>query len=70
VAIVLQVKDGSGFTVFRQVTTNPDGSYEVTYPFTQSFTPRTYAMRTMMPRQKGVPYHSGASELIPVAVRP
>jgi hypothetical protein len=70
VAIVLQVKDGNGFAVFRQVTTRPDGSYQVSYPFTQSFTPRTYAMRTMMPRQKGVPYHSGASELIPVPVRP
>ena len=70
VAIVLQVKDGKGWTVFRRVTTRADGSYTASYPFTQSFTPRTYAMRTEMPPQKGVPYHSGSSELIAVPVRP
>jgi hypothetical protein len=70
VAIVLQVKDGKAWTVFRQVETGVDGSYRVTYPFTQSFTPRTYSMRTVMPPQKGVPYHSGGSELIHVPVRP
>jgi hypothetical protein len=70
VAIVLQVKDGQGWTVFRRTTTGRDGSYRVSYPFTQSFTPRTYEMRTEMPPQKGVPYHSGSSDLIDVPVRP
>jgi hypothetical protein len=70
VSVVLQVKDGNGWTVFREVTTRADGSYEVHYPFTQTFAPTTYTVRTEMPPQNGVPYHSGSSALIAVPVRP
>jgi hypothetical protein len=70
VSIVLQAKDGDGWDVFRAVTTGANGNYTVSYPITQSFTPRTYTLRTEMPPQKGVPYHSGSSELIYVPVRP
>jgi hypothetical protein len=70
VAIVLQIKDGNGWTVFGRATTRADGSYSVKYKFTQTFTPVTFTVRTQMPPQKGVPYHSGSSELIPVPVRP
>lgn len=70
VSVVLQIKDGNGWTVFGRATTGTDGSYRIKYKFTQTFTPVTFTVRTQMPPQKGVPYHSGSSELIAVPVRP
>jgi hypothetical protein len=70
VSVVLQIKDGTGWTVFGRATTRADGSYKIKYKFTQTFTPVTFTVRTQMPPQKGVPYHSGSSELIAVPVRP
>jgi hypothetical protein len=70
VTIGLQVKDGQGWDVIRQVTTSASGNFRITYPILRSPTPRTYTLRAVMPPQPGVPYHSGGSDSISLPVRP
>lgn len=70
VNIVLQVKSGKGWRVFRRYSTHAGGHYLMRYRFTQTFTPTTYTMRAQVREQSGYPYEEGNSRLIAVPVDP
>jgi hypothetical protein len=70
VAVVLQVRSGRGWRVYRQGLTGPSGRFVMRYPFTQTFSPTTYTMRAKVNEQSGYPYRPGASESIEVPVLP
>ena len=69
--IVLQVKSGKGWRVFRRYRTRKGGHYVMRYLFTQTTTPTTYIMRAQVRGQSsGYPFEEGNSRAIPVLVEP
>jgi hypothetical protein len=71
VVVVLQVKDGKGWRVFRRYRTRENGRYTMRYRFTQTVTATTYEMRAEVPEQSSVPYEGDSlSKTIPVVVVP
>lgn len=70
VVIVLQVKSGQGWRVFRRYRTRGDGHYLLRYRFTQTNTPTTYVMRAQVRETTGYPYLQGNSRSLPLRVMP
>ena len=70
VLLVLQVKSGKEWRVFRRYRTHEGGHFLMRYRFTQTFTPTTYIMRAQLRKQSGYPYEEGNSRAIPVLVEP
>jgi hypothetical protein len=62
VVVVLQVKSGKGWRVFRRYHTRNDGRYVMHYRFTHTTTPTVYIMRAQVPAQGGYDYESGYSQ--------
>lgn len=69
VVVVLQVKSGNGWRVFRRYRTRKGGRFLMRYLFTGTETPTTYIMRAQV-GQPGYPYEIGNSRTIPVPVVP
>lgn len=69
VVVVLQVKSGDGWRVFRRYRTRKGGRFVMRYLFTGTETPTTYLMRAQV-GQRGYPYEEGNSRTIPVPVVP
>jgi hypothetical protein len=61
VVVVLQVKDGKHWRVFRRYQTREGGKFVMRYRFTQTSTPTKYRMRAQVPDQSGYPYAGGNS---------
>jgi hypothetical protein len=61
VVVVLQVKQGKGWRVFRRYRTRSDGRYRLLYRFGRTASPATYLMRAQVRRQAGYPYLPGNS---------
>jgi hypothetical protein len=70
VLLVLQVKSGKGWRVFRRYRTRAGGHFVMRYRFTQTYSPTTYIMRAQVRAQSGYPYEEGNSRAIPVPVVP
>jgi hypothetical protein len=70
VLVVLQVKSGRGWRVFRRYRTREGGHFVMRYRFTQTYTPTTYIMRAQVRAQSGYPFEEGNSRAIPVPVEP
>jgi hypothetical protein len=70
VVVVLQVKSGKGWRVFRRYRTRDDGHFIARYRFTQTSTPTTYVMRAQVRETTGYPYLQGNSRQIPLRVLP
>lgn len=70
VVVLLQVKSGKGWRLFRRYTTRQDGHFVMRYLFTQTYTPTTYIMRAQVKPQRGYPFEGGNSRAIPVPVVP
>jgi hypothetical protein len=70
VVVVLQVKDGKHWRVFRRYQTREGGQFLMRYRFTQTRTPTTYRMRAEVPNQSGYPYDGGDSRSLPLRVLP
>jgi hypothetical protein len=71
VVVVLQVKDGKGWRVFRRYRTRVGGRYVMRYRFTQTTSATTYTMRAEAPEQSAYPYEGDSvSKTIPVVVVP
>jgi hypothetical protein len=61
VVIVLQVKSGKAWRVFRRCHTGARGRCLLRYRFTQTPTPTVYIMRAQVRAQSGYPYQQGSS---------
>jgi hypothetical protein len=70
VVVVLQVKDGKHWRVFRRYQTREGGQFLMRYRFTQTKTATTYRMRAEVPSQSGYPYDGGDSRSLPLRVLP
>jgi hypothetical protein len=70
VVVVLQVKSGKGWRVFRRYRTREGGKFLMRYRFTQTTTPTTYVMRAQVRAQTGYPYLQGNSRALSLQVRP
>lgn len=67
--IVLQAADGpERWVTFRQTTTDGAGRFRASYRFRNTFRPRGYAFRALVPRQAGYPWLPGASRSVSVRV--
>jgi len=62
VVVVLQVKQGKGWRVFRRYSTRNGGRYRLKYRFTRTFRPTTYVFRAQVLGAPGYPYLSGNSK--------
>lgn len=62
VIVVLQVKSGKAWRVFRRYRTRPNGRFVMRYRFTQTQTPTVYIMRAQVRAQSGYPYEEGNSQ--------
>lgn len=62
VAVVLQVKSGKGWRVFRRYSTRNGGTYSLKYRFTQTYQPTTYLIRAQIAGARGYPFLPGSSE--------
>jgi len=70
VVVVLQVKDGKSWRVFRRYQTQDGGQFLMRYRFTQTTTPTKYTMRAQVRAQSGYPYDPGNSRALPLRVMP
>lgn len=70
VVVVLQVKQGNGWRVFRRYRTREGGRYRLVYRFGRTTSPATYLMRAQVRRQGGYPYLPGNSKLLHLRVMP
>jgi hypothetical protein len=70
VVVVLQVKQGHGWRVFRRYRTREGGRYQLIYRFGRTSAPATYLMRAQVRRQGGYPYLPGNSRLLHLRVMP
>jgi hypothetical protein len=70
VVVVLQVKSGKGWRVYRRYRTRSGGHYNVGYRFTQTGSATTYAMRAQVRRTVGLPYEPGNSAPVRLRVLP
>jgi len=62
VVVVLQVKSGKGWRVFRRYSTRNGGTYSLKYRFTRTFQPSTYLIRAQIAGSRGYPFLPGSSE--------
>jgi hypothetical protein len=70
VLVVLQVRSGKGWRVFRRYRTRDRGHFLMRYMFTQTGTPTTYVMRAQVRETTGYPYLQGNSRALPLRVLP
>lgn len=70
VLVVLQVKQGNGWRVFRRYRTREGGRYRLVYRFGRFTAPATYAMRAQVRSKGGYPYLPGNSKLLRLRVIP
>jgi hypothetical protein len=70
VVVVLQVKSGKGWRVFRRYRTRDGGHFLMRYRFTRTTTPTTYVMRAQIRETTGYPYLQGNSRSLPLRVLP
>lgn len=70
VVVVLQVKSGKGWRVYRRYRTRDGGHFNVGYLFTQTGQPTTYTMRAQVRRTVGLPYEPGNSPTVQLRVLP
>lgn len=70
VVVVLQVKSGKGWRVYRRYRTRNGGHFNVGYLFTQTGHPTTYTMRAQVRRTVGLPYEPGNSQTVKLRVLP
>ena len=70
VVVVLQVRSGKGWRVFRRYRTRAGGRFLMRYRFTRTRTPVIYMMRAQVRRQGGYPYEQGNSRRLRLTVRP
>jgi len=70
VLVVLQVKSGKGWRVFRRYRTRGGGRFLMRYRFTQTSTPTTYIMRAQVRSTVGYPYEQGNSRALRLRVTP
>lgn len=70
VVVVLQVKSGKGWRVFRRYRTREGGRFLMRYRFTRTTTPTTYLMRAQVRSTVGYPYLQGNSSPLPLRVVP
>jgi len=61
VIVVLQVKSGRGWRVFRRYSTRDGGKFSMKYRFTQTFSPTIYTIRAEVSGAPGYPYLPGTS---------
>lgn len=61
VIVVLQVKSGKGWRVFRRYSTRDSGKFAMRYRFTRTLTPTTYIVRAQVLGAPGYPYLGGNS---------
>ena len=62
VVVLLQVKSGKAWRVFRRCRTRASGRCVLRYRFTQTPTPTVYIMRAQVRDQSGYPYEGGNSK--------
>lgn len=67
VVVVLQVKSGDGWRVFRRYSTRDGGRFAMRYRFTQTNRPTVYAIRAQVLGAPAYPYPGGNS--LPVALK-
>lgn len=70
VVIVLRVKDGKHWRVFRRCRTREGGTCVMRYRFTQTTAATRYRMRAEVPEQSGYPYVGGNSAPKTLTVMP
>jgi hypothetical protein len=70
VVIVLRVKDGKHWRVFRRCRTRESGTCVMRYRFTQTTSATRYRMRAEVPEQSGYPYEGGNSAARTLTVLP
>lgn len=70
VVVVVQVKSGKAWRVFRRYRTRAGGLYALRYRFTQTSTPTVYRMRAQVREQSGYPYEEGNSQVRRLRVVP
>lgn len=61
VIVVLQVKSGRGWRVFRRYSTRDGGKFSLKYRFTRTFSPTIYTIRAEVSGAPGYPYLPGVS---------
>jgi len=70
VVVVLQVKQGRRWRVFRRCRTRKGGRCRLVYRFGRTTAPATYLLRAQVRRQRGYPYLPGNSKLLRLRVIP
>jgi hypothetical protein len=70
VVVVLQVKDGRKWRVFRRYQTGADGRFTLRYRFTHTTRPTIYTTRAQVRGQSGYPYEPGNSDPLALKVMP
>ncbi|HYQ78805.1 MAG TPA: hypothetical protein VEP91_06820 [Solirubrobacterales bacterium] len=70
VVVVLQVKSGKGWRVYRRYRTRAGGRFNVGYRFTRTASPTSYSMRAQVRRTVGFPYEPGNSPTVRLRVTP
>ena len=70
VVVVLQVKRGKGWLVFRRYRTRKGGCFTVGYRFNRTTRPTLYLMRAQVRAQRGYPYLQGTSRPLRLVVMP
>ena len=70
VVVVLQVKSGKGWRVFRRYRTRDGGHYVLRYRFRKTDTPTAYVMRAQVRQQPAYPYLEGNSRTVLQRVMP
>ena len=70
VTVVLQVKTGKGWLVFRRYRTREGGHYEMSYPFRRTTRPTFYEMRAQVREAGGYPYVENESDPVRLRVLP
>ena len=71
-AISLQVKIGQRYRTFRMIRVTParNGRFRTAYRFANTVSRARYHFRVLVPRQAGLPYESGTSDVESVLVTP
>jgi hypothetical protein len=70
VIVVLQVRSGKGWRVFRRYSTRNGGRYTLKYRFTRTFQPTTYLIRAQVSGAPGYPFLPGSSDPEALTVLP
>jgi hypothetical protein len=71
-AISLQVKIGRRYRTFRTIRVTPahNGRFRTAYRFSRTLSRARYHFRVLVPRQAGLPYENGTSDVESVLVTP